>query len=168
LSFYRLKADGALQLARTASGMDEENLLRQKAREAIRGGKLPSHRPVRTWGGPGSATCCAVCGETVLPDEMEYELQFAAGGDESCGARPYHVHVRCYRAWESERHSLGRAAGAPPSSPPPGPLDAYDPLRGPSESIAVTSVNRQALPGPGNDGTIAPCDRNTTSRRGSG
>ena len=33
--------------------MPDEQILREKAREAVRSGKLPARRPDRTWGGPG-------------------------------------------------------------------------------------------------------------------
>ena len=82
--------------------MPDEALLRAKAREAVRTGKLPSRRPDRTWGGPGVGAACAVCGEAVTKDQLEFEVEFAHDGD-SPGLDKFHVHVRCFAAWEFER-----------------------------------------------------------------
>jgi hypothetical protein len=41
--------------------MSDELILREKAREAIRSGKLPGRRPDRTWAGPGLGVACAIC-----------------------------------------------------------------------------------------------------------
>jgi RNA polymerase sigma-70 factor, ECF subfamily len=73
-------------------------MLRIKAREAVLAGRLPSARPERIWGGPGMGERCAVCQEPIEPQESELELQFA-------GQASYHVHVRCFAAWESEQQS---------------------------------------------------------------
>jgi hypothetical protein len=42
---------------------------------------------------------------TVAPDQIGYELEFdeAAVGRE---VHTYHVHVRCFGAWELERHQM--------------------------------------------------------------
>lgn len=77
-----------------------EKILRQKAREAIRAGKLPERRPDRTWGGPGVGAHCQICNIPVARDEVELEIEFARG--ESPVLEKYHVHVRCFRAWEVE------------------------------------------------------------------
>jgi hypothetical protein len=84
--------------------MSDETVLREKARDVIQTGKLPSRRPDRTWGGPGVGAECAVCGLPVRPDEMEFEIQFARDGDNP-GLDKYHVHIRCFAAWELERGS---------------------------------------------------------------
>ena len=82
----------------------DEDTLREKARTVIQKGKLPSRRPDRTWGGPGVGAPCAVCDLPVRPTEMEFEIQFARDGDNP-GLDKYHVHIRCFAAWEFERHS---------------------------------------------------------------
>ena len=84
--------------------MDEHDL-REQARTVIEAGKLPARRPDRTWGGPGVGAPCAVCGVPVGKDQLEFEIQFARDGD-SPGLDKYHVHVRCFAAWEFERGSL--------------------------------------------------------------
>jgi hypothetical protein len=82
----------------------DEDTLREKARVALRNGKLPNRRPDRTWGGPGVGAMCAVCGLPVRSSEMEFEIEFAHDGD-SPGLDKYHVHLRCFAAWELERQS---------------------------------------------------------------
>ncbi len=80
----------------------EEQALRAKAREVLQAGNLPSRRPDRTWGGPGVGATCAVCDLSVRHDQMEFEIEFARGGDYP-GLDDYHVHMRCFAAWEFER-----------------------------------------------------------------
>jgi hypothetical protein len=80
----------------------EEQALRAKAREVLQAGNLPSRRPDRTWGGPGVGATCAVCDLSVTHDQMEFEIEFARGGDYP-GLDDYHVHMRCFAAWEFER-----------------------------------------------------------------
>jgi len=54
-------------------------------------------------GGPGIGAECGVCGVPVPADETEFELQFARdGGNPGLGDK-YHVHLRCFAAWEVER-----------------------------------------------------------------
>ena len=86
--------------------MADEAVLRAQAREAVRNGKLPSRRPDRTWGGPGVGARCTVCELPVTKDEMEFEIQFARDSD-SPGLDKFHVHVRCFAAWEFERKTAG-------------------------------------------------------------
>jgi hypothetical protein len=85
----------------------DETALREKAREVIRTGKLPQRRPDRTWGGPGVGDACAICSLPVRRDELEFEIQFARNGQGvEAGLDKYHVHVRCFAAWEFERGSV--------------------------------------------------------------
>jgi hypothetical protein len=80
----------------------DDGSLREKAREAIQNGKLPTQRPNGTMGGPGCGEACAICGETLRRTQMELEAEFRQDG-----AAPevykYHLHPRCYSAWEFER-----------------------------------------------------------------
>ena len=82
----------------------DEDTLREKARAAVQDGKIPSRRPDRTWGGPGVGAICSICGLPVRSSEMEFEIQFARDGD-SPGLDKYHLHIRCFAAWELERGS---------------------------------------------------------------
>ncbi|HEY7652241.1 MAG TPA: hypothetical protein VIG07_05410 [Methylomirabilota bacterium] len=88
--------------------MPDEPLLRAKARAAVQNGELPSRAPDRTWGGPGVGAACAVCEQPVRKDEMEFEIEFAHDGSNlEAGLDKYHVHIRCFAAWEFERRSAG-------------------------------------------------------------
>jgi hypothetical protein len=70
--------------------------LRQRAREAIRGGRIPTGRPERMWGGPGGGDTCTICSQPV--GELGIDLEFARDGK-------YPVHVDCYAAWRVECES---------------------------------------------------------------
>jgi len=90
--------------------VSDERLLREKAREAIRSGKLPSRRSDRLFGVPGDGGPCAVCFEPLSPNEMEMQLQFNRS-DGAPGLDLYHLHHRrCYAAWEFERREIGGAS----------------------------------------------------------
>lgn len=82
--------------------MPGEARLREQAQAAVKNGKLPARAPDQTWGGPGEGLECAVCQRPVTKNEMEFEIRFAHDGD-SPGIDNYHVHVRCFAAWEFER-----------------------------------------------------------------
>ena len=86
--------------------MPDESVLRAKAREVVRAGKLPNRRPDRTWGGPGVGAPCSVCGGAVTKEQMELEIQFAHDGAVP-GLDKFHIHVRCFAAWEFERGKAG-------------------------------------------------------------
>jgi hypothetical protein len=72
----------------------DESALRDKAREAIQNGKLPTRRPDGTMGGPGCGEACAICGDLLRRTQMELEAP---------EVHKYHLHPRCYAAWEFER-----------------------------------------------------------------
>ena len=86
--------------------MPDEPRLREQAREVIQNGKLPSRSPDRTWGGPGVGAPCSVCEKPVTKDELEFEIQFAHDGDNP-SLDKFHVHIRCFAAWEFERNKPG-------------------------------------------------------------
>jgi hypothetical protein len=79
--------------------MSDKPRLREKAREAIRNGKLPARAADGTRGGPGEVLECAVRQRPVTKSETEFEIQFAPDGD-TPGIDKYHVQVRCFAAWE--------------------------------------------------------------------
>jgi hypothetical protein len=94
--------------------MGEDSVLRARAREAMKSGNLPHDRPQGIWGGRGSGEPCAVCDKVVDKEDVELELQFSSDGE--AGTIHYHVHARCFAAWELERrigglngHSLPRS-----------------------------------------------------------
>jgi hypothetical protein len=86
--------------------VNDENTLRQKARDAIRAGRLPARAPLHAWAGKGEGATCAVCGLPLTPDDVEFELEFAEVADS--GPDPgamvtRNLHARCFAAWEFER-----------------------------------------------------------------
>jgi len=85
--------------------MPDEPLLREKAREAIRSGKLPRRQPDRTFGAPGSGESCALCGEPVAQDQMLIQIEYQR--DATSRLRSYQLHLGCHTAWEFERAKVG-------------------------------------------------------------
>ena len=83
--------------------MPDEPLLRERARKALQRGALPNRKPDRVWGGPGVGAPCVLCSEAVTKDQMEFEIQFAHGEGTEPGLDKFHIHVRCFAAWELER-----------------------------------------------------------------
>ena len=75
-----------------------ESELRERARELILDGRLPDRAPARVWGGPGTGVECALCAETIPPNEMEYEADAAIGN----AVRTFHFHFVCHAAWQLE------------------------------------------------------------------
>jgi hypothetical protein len=95
--------------------MIDEEILRARAREVLRTGKLPNARPERIWGGPGIGQRCALCDEPIERNQSELELQYpdprkgkpVPGDTATSGGKSreptHHIHVRCFAVWESER-----------------------------------------------------------------
>jgi hypothetical protein len=90
--------------------LDDELVLREMARAAIRRGRLPSRRPDRTFGGPGTGVVCSVCRELVTPDQTEMEIEFRRHGMQP-GSERHFLHVRCLAAWEFERTKIDVMTG---------------------------------------------------------
>ena len=86
------------------AAMPDEPILRDKAREAIHSGRLPTAKPGRTFGGPSSGAVCAICGEPVPRGETEFKVQFAVP------EAGHYLHVRCFAAWELERTNITGAS----------------------------------------------------------
>jgi hypothetical protein len=53
-----------------------------------------------------------VCELPIRTDQLEFEIEFAHDGREP-GLDRYHVHVRCFAAWEFERHGVRDAPLTP-------------------------------------------------------
>ena len=85
--------------------MPDEPRLREQARAVIQSGKLPARSPDRTLGGPEVVAPCTICDKPVTKAELEFEIQFARDGDNP-GLDKFHVHVRCFAAWEFERNKV--------------------------------------------------------------
>ena len=62
------------------------------------------------WGGPGVGFECTICRTPVKRDEVEFELEFVRDGGDP-GNDKYHVHIRCFTAWE---RNLASSQGARP------------------------------------------------------
>ena len=81
--------------------MPDEPLLREKARVAIRSGRIASREPDRTWGGPGVGAPCSICDLPIAGNQLEFEIEFAHDG-RNPGLDKYRVHIRSFAAWEFE------------------------------------------------------------------
>jgi hypothetical protein len=90
----------------------DESTLRQRAREAILMGRLPNRPPDRMWGGPGNCAACAICGESLARADVCFDLEFADDPTVAKVKQNYHLHVRCFAAWELERESTARPLSA--------------------------------------------------------
>ena len=93
--------------------MPNEKQIRALARTALKDGRLPRRDPDGTWGGKGADVPCAICGERIRPDHLEYEVQFGHHGAKP-GVDVFHLHLRCFAAWEMERTKLGGGGATPP------------------------------------------------------
>jgi hypothetical protein len=90
----------------------EEAVIRERARQAVRAGTLPNRRPDHTWGGYGAGAVCTICATPVKHDELEFEIEFARS-DDPPGVDSYHLHVHCFEAWQLERNSDGPSHANP-------------------------------------------------------
>jgi hypothetical protein len=142
--------------------MTDESTLEKNAREAIQARALPNPPPTSMWGGPGCGASCAVCGEPLKRDEIEYELVFADNPDGG-GLRTYHVHVKCFTAWERERQNLKAAGHAAPPGDQTRLATCTPSCAHASESNSSTLLT-DSLPGPGNEGTITDRECNPYKR----
>ena len=80
----------------------DEVVLREKARAAIKAGRMPAKLHQRTWGGPGTGGPCSVCDLPVTKDQPEFEIEFTTNGVAS-SVGTFRLHARCFAAWEVER-----------------------------------------------------------------
>ena len=80
--------------------MSDQIRLREKARDLLQTGKVPSRRPDRMWGGPGCGEQCILCNASMTQYEIVLEVEFT----QEDGARPtsHHFHTRCFSAFEVE------------------------------------------------------------------
>lgn len=106
-------ADDVSEPREGAGQINDDGILRRKARDAIEAGTLPDRCPDRMWGGPGDGARCTICDAPVQHDESQLDLEFAR--EDGVDGSQYHVHVRCFAALESERRSL-EPAGSPMAS----------------------------------------------------
>jgi hypothetical protein len=52
-------------------------------------------RARRTWAGQGTGQPCALCGRSIQPEEIEYEVELESG-------TVLHFHFRCQQLWEEQ------------------------------------------------------------------
>ena len=101
--------------------MSDETDPRRKARECVDSGKIPNRSPDRLYGGRGTGADCVICGAPVVPDQIEFEIEFDRNVPGS-GVDKYLVHLACLSAWESERRknrvsAAGSTEGWDPADP---------------------------------------------------
>ena len=82
----------------------EDAQVRERVREMLAGGRLPSADPVKLWAGPSMGKPCSVCGESIRT-ATEYELDFTPPPVTLL------LHPHCYAIWNEERRG-GRSASA--------------------------------------------------------
>jgi len=80
--------------------------LRKIAREAIHSGALPSRKPDRTIGGPGTGAFCALCHTPLMRHMTELELHFDESDDDVPRTSSFKFHHRCFAAWLVERDNI--------------------------------------------------------------
>ena len=80
----------------------DDALVRERVRELLATGRLPSADPVKLWAGPSMGKPCSVCGETISAS-TEYELDFTP-------PLTLFLHPRCYAIWNEERRPDTSAA----------------------------------------------------------
>jgi hypothetical protein len=73
----------------------EDAQVRERVREMLSGGRLPSAEPVKLWAGPSMGKPCSVCGESIRTS-TEYELDFTP-------PLTLLLHPHCYAIWNEER-----------------------------------------------------------------
>jgi hypothetical protein len=77
----------------------DEGALRERARQLLVSGWLPSSDPAVSWAGSGRGEPCCVCRVLVRPDEIGFDLSFA----QAQAPVELHMHLRCRIAWEQAR-----------------------------------------------------------------
>ena len=63
-------------------------------------------KPLRTWAGHGTGARCSSCGETIQPQDIEYEIELPTMNGErpmrfqpGTDGRSLRFHFACYRKW---------------------------------------------------------------------
>jgi hypothetical protein len=75
----------------------DESALRLEARRRIAEGHLPCEPQMSLWAGAGDGQPCSLCNRPILPQQIEYELQFNQDPQSV-----YRFHRICHQAWELE------------------------------------------------------------------
>jgi hypothetical protein len=82
--------------------MYDDSRLKQMARIAIDGGRVPRTRSGRPWGSSGDGSECPICDRPIISLELGYELEHCERGVADL-KRSFLVHARCFRAWDAVR-----------------------------------------------------------------
>ena len=82
--------------------MPDRNPPPRAVRTALQNGLIPIGRASETCGGPGVGNECAIFQRSITKAEMALELQFERDASDP-GLGKYHVHPRCFAAFELER-----------------------------------------------------------------
>jgi hypothetical protein len=99
--------NGAIPIRTPGSTIPDDQFVREKARAAVRDGTIPSRRPDGSWARPGAAAICSVCELPITIVQMEFQLHFARDREKS-GVDEFHIHIRCFAAWELEQKKKRR------------------------------------------------------------
>jgi hypothetical protein len=75
-------------------------------REKLDGGRLPREDHIKLWARYGRNRPCVACEQTILPAQVEHELEFADG-------RIVSMHIGCAGLYEAERRRRGWSAQQP-------------------------------------------------------
>jgi hypothetical protein len=92
-----LPASGGVDRSDRGELLDDAQI-RQRVRELLASGRLPSDDPLKLWAGPSMAKPCSCCGE-LISTATEYELDFS-------GTVTTLFHPRCYAIWNEERKRM--------------------------------------------------------------
>ena len=65
---------------------------------------LPYRKPERTWAGYGTGADCDVCHRVIEPNQIEYEVELAAGS----ATHVLHLHRQCFQDWAVNETSVSR------------------------------------------------------------
>jgi len=83
----------------------DSELLREQVRTRIASGALPQAAPARLFAGKGSNETCDVCGQSISPTQIVYDVEVTQGA----GRKNLHFHLACHAAWQLEVSHPGGA-----------------------------------------------------------
>src|ERR1700733_2486717 len=87
----------AVVLAAAMSKGQEE--IRQLIKMGMLAHRLPRARGRQLYAGHGEGLPCACCGETITPEQVQYDVEW----DEEGGSRKVlSMHLPCYDSWRAE------------------------------------------------------------------
>ena len=93
--------------------MSNEQPIRPLARKVLHERLMPPHDPEYTWAGAGAGLPCTICGDPITRDQVEYELHFRRHAAAIPRLTGFHLHLRCFAAWEMERTKAASDSDTP-------------------------------------------------------